>query len=263
MNAKIITVANLKGGVGKSTTTVNLAHYAAKILKLKTLVIDLDAQINSSRTLSHEWPESALSASTLFIDSALEAPFSISETMSLIPGDDGLKSVDSLVNSNDVEGRRALYQKFRANVRKFKDSFDVIVIDTPTTAEHRYYSALVAADVSITPALLDAYSLQGANDLNQSLENTKALFGNPRHIHIGILPNMYAKKSRLHNDSLAALEAAGIAIVPFTLTSRLAVQESIDAGNPVWLGSRDGRINAAASREWKRACKYVLNEVLA
>lgn len=252
----------MKGGVGKSTTTVNLAHYAAYILKKRVLVVDLDAQINSSRTLSADWPQDTLVASSLFIAPPDKSPYQIDEQLSLIPGDEGLKAVDSLVSSSNMDERNVLYAKFRANLRSLKSQFDLIVIDTPTTAEHRYYSALVAADVSITPALLDAYSLQGANELNQSLANTKGVYGNPRHRHLGILPNMYAKRSRLHNESLQALSDAGIEIVPYTLTNRIAVQEAIDANRPVWGGDRQGRKNVAASREWKAACKYILNEVI-
>ena len=262
---KIVTVANLKGGVGKSTKTVNLAHYAAQFLKLRVCVVDLDAQANSSRTLAAEWPNDTLVASMLFQDEVPTGrkPVATPPGIDLVPGDKRLKAVDAVVSSDNIEGRRALYQKFRRNLRALLDqqNYDLIVIDTPTTAEQRYYAALVAADFSVTPALMDAYSLQGAGDLMQSLQNTRAQFGNPRHKHIGILPNLFASGSSLHKESLEKLRNAGIKIVPVTLVNRIAVQGAIDAGNPVWRGDKKGRKNYKAAGEWKAACAAVLNEV--
>ncbi len=264
---KIIAEANLKGGVGKSTTTVNCAHYAHEFLGKKTCIVDLDAQANSSRTIAPDWPKGTLVASDLFQASLPldRLPMTSASGIDLVPGDKLLKAVDAAVSSDNIAARRALYQTFRTNIRKLMEQrgYDLIIIDTPTTAEQRYYAALVAADYSVTPALMDAYSLQGAGDLKQSLANTKAQFGNPRHKHLGILPNLFTASSSLHKNSLEKLRQAGIKIIPVTLVNRIAVQGAIDAGNPVWKGDRDGRKNAKASAEWKAACKAIFDEVFA
>lgn len=261
---RVLTVANLKGGVGKSTKTVNVAHYAAQYMGLRVCVVDLDAQANSSRTLLPEWGKQTLVASMLFQEEIPESrvPAHVAEHIDLVPGDKRLKAVDAAVSSENVEGRRTLYQLFRRNLRALLQSYDLVVIDTPTTAEQRYYAALVAADFSVTPALMDAYSLQGAGDLAQSLMNTKSQYGNPRHKHVGILPNMFVASSSLHQESLQTLRDAGIKVVPVTLANRIAVQGAIDAGNPVWKGDRKGRRNYKAATEWKAACKAVLTEVM-
>lgn len=265
--SRIASIINLKGGVGKSTTVVNLAAYGRTHMNLKVGVIDLDAQANSSRTLLPEWPKSTLLASMLF-ENELPKDFVPAETpegIELVPGDKRLKSIDSAVNSEDIAARRAMYQTFRKNVRDLATlrGYDLVIIDTPTTAEQRYYAALVAADFSVTPALMDAYSLQGAGDLMQSLKNTRALFGNPRHKHVGILPNLFHAGSNLHKQSLEKVRSAGIKIVPVTLVNRIAVQTAIDAGNPVWKGDADGKKNYKAAAEWKAACEAVLTEVMA
>ncbi|WKB50530.1 ParA family protein [Eleftheria terrae] len=262
--AVILAITNMKGGVGKSTTTINLAKYIAQFSKQKVLVVDIDAQGNSTATFLSAVPKDALVGSDLFKAELPEGrlPAVASERVHVIAGDRLLKSVDGMVASDNAAARRALYQRFRANLRAVAQGYDVVIIDTPTTAEHRYFSAMVAADFSVTPALMDAFSLSGARDLVQALHDTKALYGNPRHKHVGILPNQFSKRSRLHQSSLEKITSAGIKVVPFQLNHRPAVQDAIDARRAVWEGDSEGRVNRAAGSEWKSACKAILAEVL-
>jgi len=264
---KIVASANLKGGVGKSTTTANAAFYAREFLDFRVAVIDLDAQANSSRTLAPAWPKGTLVASELFAAErpAGRLPMVTASGIELVPGDKALRAVDSAVSSENVAARRELYQTFRRNVRALMEEreYDLVLIDTPTTAEHRYYAALVASDFSITPALMDAFSMQGAGDLVQSLTNTKAQFGNPKHKHLGILPNLFNASSTLHKNNLEKLRTAGIKIAPVTLMNRIVVQGAIDAGKPVWKGDAEGRRSPKATAEWKAALKFMFDEVFA
>lgn len=239
MAAKILTIFNPKGGVGKSGTSLNAALYAAKF-KIRTMIIDNDAQQNTTRTLTGSVPKNAIVASMLFAD-AIDPDLSvvqINKYLDLIPADKNpLKNVDSMVSGDDIAGRRDLYNRYRANVRQFENQYDLIIIDTPTTAEHRYTSALVASDFCIAPATMEAFGMDGVQDLKEIVRNVKARFGNPRLKDIGIMANMVSTRSKLHQTVLNDLEKAGIKMLPVTVPMRSDVQIKLHQGkrSPVML----------------------------
>lgn len=231
MAAALLTIFNPKGGVGKSGTSVNLGLYAAHF-KLKTLLIDNDAQANTTRTLCSRVPANALVASMLFADVLPEGlkPITVNPYLDLIAGDKKLKNVDSMVSGDDRNGRRALYQTFRNNVRSFAGEYELIIIDTPTTAEHRYTSALVASDYCLAPATMEAFGMDGVQDLKEIVRNVKAQYGNPKLKDLGIMPNKVSPRSRLHARTLMQLREANIKLLPETVYQRADIENKLDMG---------------------------------
>lgn len=231
MAAELLTIFNPKGGVGKSGTSVNLALYASHF-KLKTLLVDNDAQKNTTNTLCSKIPANALLASMLFTDGLPDgyAPIKINPYLDLIAGDKKLKNVDSMVSGDDRNGRRSLYQTFRNNVRSFEEQYDLIIIDTPTTAEHRYTSALVASNYCLAPATMEAFGMDGVQDLKEIVRNVKSQYGNPTLKDLGIMPNKVSPRSKLHARTLGQLRDANIKLLPETVYLRADIENKLDVG---------------------------------
>ena len=228
----ILTIFNPKGGVGKSGTSLNLALYASKF-KLKTLIVDNDAQQNTTKTLCSNVPRTSLFASMLFQETMPDGAgvVTINSYLDLVPADKApLKNVDSLVSGDDKNGRRALYNIYRDNIRLISQGYDLVIIDTPTTAEHRYTSALVSSDFCLAPATMEAFGMDGVNDLKEIVRNVKAQYGNPRLKDIGIMPNMVSTRSKLHTRILNELRAANIKLLPVTVPLRSDIQIKLELG---------------------------------
>lgn len=250
--ARILAIFSEKGGIGKSTTTLNIAWYAESYKRL-TLLVDLDAQKNATNSVCPEIPKNALTASMLFKEDmpAGKAPVVISEYLHLIPADDVLRKIDSKVDLDDTPACRMFYHQFRENLRSWavKEGYDLVVIDTPPTAELRYTAALVAADVSVAPTTMDAFGMDGIANVKQIERNVKSVFGNPGLKHLGILPNKVQKRSKLHTLYRKQLDESGIKTLPVTIYLRSDIEFKLFEGKK--------------SREMKEACDYILQEVFA
>lgn len=228
----IFAISNQKGGIGKTTTCVNTVLYASQEFRIKTGMLDLDAQKNTTNSLVSSVPASALLASAFFQEKLPEnrSPIKVNPYLDLFPGDKRLKLVDSMVSSDDRASCRDLYQLFRENVRRIADNYELFVIDTPTTAEHRYLAALVAANFSLTPTTVDAFGMDGVSDLKESLREVRSLFGNPTLKDMGIMPNKVEKRSRLHAENIQKLAQAKVKLFPETVYRRLDVENKLNEG---------------------------------
>ena len=232
--AKIFVVHNQKGGVGKSATSVNTSLTSSQIHNLRTCLLDTDAQKNSTNTVCAEIPPDAMLASMLFGDTfpADFKPVKINPYLDLIPGDDALKSVDSWVRADDRAGRRELFMQFKRNVRELaeKYGYDLIVIDTPTTAELRYMAALAAADYALSPTTLDAYGMDGIADTKKTMREIRQLYGNPGLRDFGLMPNKVEKRSKLHTAHMEKLHEAGVKVFEETVFRRSDVENKLYEG---------------------------------
>ncbi len=249
---RVLTIFSEKGGIGKSTTTLNVVWHAEHYKRL-TLLVDLDAQKNATNSVCSQIPKNALTATMLFKDAmpADKRPVVISEFLHLIPADDALRKLDSKVDLDDIGACRAFYHLFRENLRALaeKEGYELVVIDTPPTAELRYTAALVAADVSVAPTTMDAFGMDGIANVKQIERNVKSVYGNPRLKHLGILPNKVQKRSKLHAQFLSELQGSGIKVMPVTVYLRADIEYQLFKGK--------------RSRDMKEACDYILNEVFA
>ena len=196
MAAIIIAIANQKGGVGKTTTAVNLA--AAFALKNhRTLLIDLDPQANT--TLTFFSPEEITgSIYDVLSDQRLSVTQVVHPTklanLCLVPAKIALAKLEgNLVAQFDAPYR------LKDALGSAKNDFDLIVIDTPPALGIITVNALVAAHYLLVPIQASYYSLEGTDDLLETLERIRAR-PNPELQLLGVIVTLYDKRTNLARD---------------------------------------------------------------
>jgi len=192
----IFAVANQKGGVGKTTTTVNLSASLARMNK-KVLMVDLDPQGNATMGSGIEKNSIEYSVYDLLVDRlpvsqvAMKTPES---GFDVLPANGDLTAAE--VELLDVEGRD---HRLRDSLREQGSSYDYILIDCPPSLNMLTVNALVAADGVLIPMQCEYYALEGLTALSQTIEAVSASL-NPGLKIEGILRTMYDPRNRLSQE---------------------------------------------------------------
>jgi chromosome partitioning protein len=195
--AKIIALFNQKGGVGKTTSTINLGA-ALTELGRKVLLVDFDPQGGLSLGLGVNAHTLPLEQTVYF---ALMDPTADVDQIILkssVPGLDFLPANRDLGTAETTLGAEIGGQQFlKRTLNSLKDRYDVILIDCQPTMGQSTINALVAADEVIVPLQCEYFALHGFIELERNLDKVKN-FLNPNLKLIGILATMFDKKT-VHN----------------------------------------------------------------
>lgn len=232
MMAKTIAICNQKGGVGKSTTAVNVGAYLA-LSGNRTLLVDLDPQGNATTscgiiraTLKKTVYEALVDG--LQIEEAIVA--SAVERLDLVPSSYGLAETDQKISSTNE--RETILKKIFENI---KSRYDVILIDCPPSLGLLTINALVAADCALIPVQCEYLSLEGLTALVQTIDRIKSLW-NP-HLQIaGIVLTMVDFRVNLTREVQEDVRQFFKEIVCNTLIPRnIRLAESPSFGKPICL----------------------------
>ena len=225
----IIAVANQKGGVGKTTTVVNISAGLAKCGK-QVLILDLDYQANCSQWLGYEPDRKPTVAELIissiggmYIDYDSHIRHFSSEHFDFIPAGETLKGISSyLASKNDCTN--ILKQTLSDD---YFNKYDFIILDCSPASDLLVTNALAVCDKLLIPVQTDILSYTQVEKTLQTLVNIKKDTDVSKYL-LGFLPTMYQKATKHSREVLdALLESYGDLVIPQTISYRTEVKNAV------------------------------------
>lgn len=237
-------IFNLKGGVAKTVTTINLAAVLARDYGLRVLLVDADSQANLTEFMRDEKLPQPRSAHEGLAD--LMKGFRVRERetqmlgIRMLPATDALMDLDVSKAGSGEADIMALAEFCQENAK----NYDAVLIDCPPAFSAAAMAALIAADDVIIPLKLDAFSVRGlANMMHQVACMRKV---NPALEIAGVLPTMWYKTRDMENYELS-LKGSGLPVFPH-ISRSVSVDKSTFQQRPLIFSSP----NCSACRDYRR-----------
>ena len=250
----IIAIANQKGGVGKTTTAINLAAAFARLGK-SALLLDLDPQANSS--ISFLDPLSVeRSAYELLMDGQAPVEQAIYRTPVA-----GLDIVPARINLAKLEAKLVGYFdapfRLKDRLEPFRDRYSVIVIDCPPTLGLITVNALVAATHALIPIQSSYFALEGTDDLLETIEKVKAR-PNPNLELLGVLVTLHDKRTTLAREVYEQIRRVfGEKVFETVITKSVRLEESPAYKESIFSFAP----NSSGAIEYTKLCEEVMKRV--
>lgn len=261
--AKVICITNQKGGVGKTTTTINLAYYLMKE-KQKVLVIDFDPQGNATSGLGIDKAQFERNYLNNELSNTMSEVILGERRLSEIILNTKFKSLDlapttpQLANA-EVEMTK-LSKKFvqlKNAINEVRDNYDFVIIDLPPSLSLLTVNGMIAADYLLMPVQTEFYALEGVAQLMDSVKLVRKAM-NPNLKLLGVLATMYDKRTSLSVQVLAEIKKYfRDKVFETTIPRNVRLAEAPSHGVPV--GDYD-RFSKGA-KAYKELAKEVLRRV--
>ena len=250
---RIIAIANQKGGVGKTTTAINLSACLAEQGK-KVLVIDLDPQGNTTSGFGLDKDSLENTVYQLMLNECTirESMYGVDEidSLKLIPSD-----VDLAGAEIELLGRNEREYILKNEVDYIKDDFDFIIIDCPPSLNMLTINALTTSDSVLVPIQCEYYALEGIAQLMHTIDLVKERL-NPKLEIKGVVFTMYDSRTNLSSDVVDTVKENLQAYVYQTIIPRnVRLAEAPSNGLPINL--YDGK--SAGAESYRNLAKEVIS----
>ncbi len=248
----ILAIANQKGGVGKTTTAINLGA-ALALRGYRTLLIDLDPQANSTmsyvdlRGIGRSLFEALTESNCPIEEIVLPSPV---EKLSIIPSRIGLAKLESkLVGEMDAHFR------LKDKLEPLRPGFTHVVIDCPPTLGLLTVNALVAATHLLVPIQSSYFALEGTDDLLETIEKVRAR-PNPALKILGVVITMHDKRTSLARDIRAQIQKVfGGKVFKTVITKSVRLEESPAYKESIFTFAPE----STGATEYYRLCEEVID----
>ena len=250
----VIAIANQKGGVGKTTTAINLAAAFARLGK-RTLLLDLDPHANSSIsfldpiTIQRSSYELMMDGQGPVVESVYKTPV---DNLDIVPARISLAKLESkLIGDFDAAFR------LKDRLEPFRQQYAMIVIDTPPTLGLITVNALVAATHVLVPIQSSYFALEGTDDLLETIEKVKAR-PNPTLELLGVLVTLHDKRTTLAREVHEQIRSVfGPKLFETIITKSVRLEESPAYKESIFSFAP----NSSGAIEYAKLCEEVLSRV--